>query len=121
MKSELELQNMLRSIDHKGYPAYKDLKGKYQFKQYILSIDHVQGDPFASPSKVSIIVPAKIAAFDKEYYENPARRTAFQNYLLRRVATQIKGYSFKAKGSGKSGLMGISQPGQEVMELFAWR
>jgi predicted ABC-class ATPase len=119
MKSELELQNMLRSIDHKGYPAYKDLKGKYQFKQYILSIDHVQGDPFASPSKVSIIVPAKIAAFDKEYYENPARRTAFQDYLLRRVATQIKGYSFKAKGSGKSGLMGISQPGQEVMERSA--
>jgi predicted ABC-class ATPase len=119
MKSEQELQNLLKTIDHKGYPAYKDLKGKYQFKQYILSIDHVQGDPFASPSKVSIIVPAKISAFDKECYENPYRKTAFQDYLLRRVASQIKAYSFKAKGSGKSGLMGISQPGQEIMERSA--
>lgn len=119
MKSAAELQNLLRQIDHKGYPAYKDTKGKYQFQQYILSIDHVQGDPFASPSKVSILVPGKVAGFDKACYESTHRRIAFQDYLLRRMAAKIKEYSFKAKGSGKSGLLGISQPGQEILERSA--
>lgn len=119
MKTAAELQNLLRQIDHKGYPAYKDTKGCYQFQQYVLSIDHVQGDPFASPSKVSLIVPGRVAGFAKECYESKHRRLAFQDYLLRRVAVKMKEYSFKAKGSGKSGLLGISQPGQEILERSA--
>lgn len=119
MKSAAELQTLLRQIDHKGYPAYKDTRGQYQFQQYVLSIDHVQGDPFAAPSKVSLIVPGRVAGFDKGCYEQKHRRIAFQDYLLRRVAAKIREYSFKAKGSGKSGLMGISQPGQEILERSA--
>ena len=115
MKTAADLQTLLRQIDHKGYPAYKDTKGKYQFQQYILSIDHVQGDPFASPSKVSILVPGRVAGFDRMCYESAVRKIAFQDYLLRRIAAKIKDYSFKAKGSGKSGLLGISHPGQEIL------
>ena len=61
MKTAADLQTLLRQIDHKGYPAYKDTKGKYQFQQYVLSIDHVQGDPFAAPSKVSFLLPGNLA------------------------------------------------------------
>ena len=43
MQSANQLQDMLRSINRKSYPAYKSLKGAYQFKKYVLSIDHVQG------------------------------------------------------------------------------
>ena len=43
------LKTMLNSIDHKGYPAYKGLKGSYDFGDYRLGIDKVQGDPFARP------------------------------------------------------------------------
>lgn len=119
MKSAAELQTLLRQIDHKSYPAYKDTRGQYQFQQYVLSIDHVQGDPFAAPSKVSLIVPGRVAGFDKGCYEQKHRRIAFQDYLLRRMAAKIREYSFKAKGSGKSGLLGISQPGQEILERSA--
>ena len=59
MKRSDDLQEILRRIDHRGYPAYKDTAGAYQFGSYILSIDHVQGDPFASPSKVSIHIDGK--------------------------------------------------------------
>lgn len=31
MKSANELRTLLRSIDHKSYPAYKSLAGSYQF------------------------------------------------------------------------------------------
>ncbi len=119
MKTAMELQNLLRQIDHKGYPAYKDTKGSYQFPQYVLSIEHVQGDPFAAPSKVSVMVPGKVAAFAGDCYGSKHRKIAFQDFLLRRMAAKIKDYSFKAKGSGKSGLLGISQPGQEILERSA--
>ena len=119
MKSAAELQTLLRQIDHKSYPAYKDTRGQYQFQQYVLSIDHVQGDPFAAPSKVSLIVPGRVAGFNNNCYHEKHRRIAFQDYLLRRMAAKIREYSFKAKGSGKSGLLGISQPGQEILERSA--
>lgn len=119
MKNASDLRNLLMRIDHRGYPAYKDTKDKYQFDQYVLSIDHVQGDPFASPSKISILVPGRIAGFGKECYETKERRIAFQDFLLRRMYLKIKDFSFKAKGSGKSGLIGISRPGQEILERSA--
>ena len=52
MQSSTQLQEQLRSLNRKSYPAYKSLKGAYRFPNYILSIDHVQGDPFASPSHI---------------------------------------------------------------------
>ena len=57
MKSSTDLQRLLESIDRRSYPAYKDARGSYDFNDYVLSIDHVQGDPFASPSKLSVWIP----------------------------------------------------------------
>ncbi len=54
MKSSEDLRRLLESIDRKSYPAYKSAQGAYDFGNYTLSIDHVQGDPFAAPSKVSV-------------------------------------------------------------------
>lgn len=51
MKEKQELRNILDRIDRKGYPAYKELKGVYKFDEYIFVIEHVQGDPFAAPSR----------------------------------------------------------------------
>lgn len=119
MKTSIELRNLLKQIDHKGYPAYKETKGKYDFKDYILSIDHVQGDPFAAPSKVSIIVPGNIAGFDGYFYENVYKRNALEDHLLRGMAKTVREYSFKAKGSGKSGLISISEPKQEILKRSA--
>lgn len=119
MKSAEDLRNLLKRIDHKGYPAYKETKGAYRFQGYVLSIDHVQGDPFASPSKVSVIVPGKNAGFDTYFYDEGCKRIALQDYLLRKMAGKIKEYSFRAKGSGKSGLISVSQPGQEILHRSA--
>ena len=69
MKSAAELEKNLMSINRRSYPAYKDLRGSYQFQGYQLNIDHVQGDPFASPSKLSIQVKKIQARFPEEYYK----------------------------------------------------
>ena len=119
MKHSEELRQQLHSIHRRSYPAYKDLKGQYSFGNYILSIDHVQGDPFASPSHISVRISHKEAAFPQEYYKDALSRTTLCDYLTRQFEKQINAYTFRAKGSGKSGLISVSHCGQEVLARTA--
>ena len=119
MKNSEELRQQLRSINRKSYPAYKGLKGLYHFGNYILSIDHVQGDPFASPSHVSIQISHRDAGFPDEYYKDILTKTTLCDYLTRQFEKQVSQYSFRAKGSGKSGLLTVSHCGQEVLSRTA--
>lgn len=119
IKTAQDLRSSLLAIDHRGYPAYKDLKGDYRFPSYILSIDHVQGDPFASPSRVSIHVPLKQAGFPEDCWSTAERETACLDHLLRLFEKAVDRYSFQAKGSGKSGAIFTSRPGQEVLQRTA--
>ena len=119
MKSSEDLRRMLRAVDHKSYPAYKDLKGAYSFGSFLLGIDHVQGDPFASPSRLSVQIDGAKAAFPPAYYKEKHCRIALQDYLNRLFYQEIEKYTFKAKGSGKSGLIAVSRCGQEVLERSA--
>lgn len=119
MQSAAELKQLLNRIDHRGYPAYKDTRGQYQFQGYVLSIDHVQGDPFASPSKVSVQVKGNTAGFPAELYQERHQRIALQDEITRQFSRAIQKYAFRAKGSGKSGLISVSKCGQEVLERTA--
>lgn len=119
MKSSGDLRTALRAIDHKGYPAYKSLAGSYQFGNFVLSIDHVQGDPFASPSSLHAEIVHKAAGFPEGYYKKDCSRIALQDFLTRRLASQFEDFNFKAKGSGKSGLLSVTRCGQEVLERSA--
>ena len=119
MKNSEELRQQLRSINRKSYPAYKGLKSLYHFGNYILSIDHVQGDPFASPSHVSIQISHRDAGFPVEYYKNTLTGTTLCDYLTRQFEKQVSQYSFRAKGSGKSGLLTVSHCGQEILSRTA--
>lgn len=119
MKTSEELKQILERIDHRGYPAYKDTRGAYQFGKYILSIDHVQGDPFAAPSRLHIQVAGKAAGIPKELYDRKCKKTAAADHLLRIFAKQIEKYSFQAHGSGKSGIIQVTRCGQEVLERTA--
>ena len=119
MQSYNDLQSQLKTIDHKSYPLYKSLRGSYQFPKYILSIDHVQGDPFAAPSDVRVTVDAKSAGFPAFAMKDKLTRTALADELLRNFAAKVNQFNFKAKGSGKSGLISVTHCGQEVLQRTA--
>ncbi len=119
MKSSEDLRRLLESIDRKSYPAYKSAQGAYDFGSYTLSIDHVQGDPFASPSKISITVSHAKAGFPAAFFDQPWKKTAFEDDLVRQFGREIAQFNFKAKGSGKSGLLAISTPGPEILSRTA--
>ena len=119
MKSSAELKKDILAMDHRGYPGYKGLRGRYQFKDHVLSIDHVQGDPFASPSHLSVHVDGHKAGFPKDYYQDDISRITLQDHLTRCFGKALAPFSFKAKGSGKSGLLSVSYCGQQVLERTA--
>ena len=111
-----KLRTQLRQIDHKGYKAYKTLEGEYNFGTYRLCIDHVQGDPFATPSRVRICYRNK-GNINPEFFQNRHRRTAVEDYLLRRLTRTIRAASDGTrKGSGKSGIVTVCRAGQEILE-----
>ena len=119
MKTQIELKTLLHSVDHKSYPAYKSLAGAWKFDRYVLVIDHVQGDPFAAPSSLHVEIAHREAGFPEAYYGKECARIALQDYLVRQMSRQFEQYNFKAKGSGKSGLLSISRCGQAVLERSA--
>ena len=119
MHTAADLKDLLERIDRRGYPAYKDTKGAYRFPGYVLSIDHVQGDPFAAPSKISLRVPAATAGFPKDLYRLPRQRRALQDQLTCRLGQLTARASGQTRGSGHSGLMAVSRCGQEILDRTA--
>ncbi|MCQ4635920.1 ABC-ATPase domain-containing protein [Anaerovorax odorimutans] len=119
MKQASDLQRQLAAVNGKSYSLYKELRGSYRFDDYILSLDRVQGDPFAPPSALSAKIPFKDTGIPKVYTEKKHTRIALQDYLTRRLAAQLERFSFKAGGSGKSGLLASSRCGQTVLERTA--
>ena len=119
MRSDRDLQHELERIDRRGYPAYKDLRGQYDFGDFVLSIDHVQGDPFASPSSMSVRVPNEVLHIPAGLWDEVHRRTALEDVLLRRFSRALAACSMRAGGSGKSGVLATTCPGQEVLARSA--
>ncbi|MCF0147070.1 MAG: ABC-ATPase domain-containing protein [Clostridium sp.] len=116
MKNSITLKNELQRIDGRGYKAYKDLQGQYDFNNYILSIDHVQGDPFASPSRIRIIINKNKARFPEELIDENYKRIAVSDFLTRLFYFNINKFSEKIFVSGKSGLISISRCPQQILE-----
>jgi predicted ABC-class ATPase len=117
MPTKQHLIDQLQRIDGKGYGAYKDLQGKeYQFDEFTLTVDYVQGDPFAAPSRLRVRVPQGTANFPGHTFQSESRQVALQDYLIRQFA-RAAGTENTARGSGKSGSIGIDRPGQQVL----WR
>ncbi len=109
------LKALLSNIDGRGYKAYKDLKGDYQFDGYRLTIDHVPGDPFAHPSRISINVPSQKASLPSELWSGNARKTAAEDFLARAVAKAIRAQVKGHRGIGKSGEIRIETSGQQIL------
>lgn len=119
MLSKEDLKNILSRIDGKGYKAYKDIEGSFDFGPFTLHVDHVQGDPFAAPSRLRFHIPLSKTGFAPSLFEHRIRRISFQDFIARRFDTiqrrLVKGH----RGIGKSGLISIDSGKQEILERSA--
>lgn len=114
------LRRELARIDGRSYPAYKELAGRYDFGPFTLFIDHVQGDPFAAPSRMRILRTCAAMGLPAWATTTRARRIATGDWIARRVAAYLaETHRPSRRGSGKSGLIAIDTPGQEVLARTA--
>ncbi len=109
------LEGLLRRIDGRGYPAYRELEGAWRLGDLELVVDHVQGDPFAAPSRVRVRVPVGV---DAGVQADAVARRAAEDWLLRRFGAGLRG---ARRGSGRSGEIQVLTPGQEIVERSAVR
>ena len=130
MRSAEELKKDLYRINHKSYGMYKELRGSYRYDRFILHIDHVQGDPFASPSRMRLEVDARDHGFPEEYYRETGRekqeaenirqrKITLEDQVLRKFRRELYHMDRSVSGSGKSGRISTCPVGQKVLERIA--
>lgn len=112
------LISKLKQIDRASYPAYKSIKGKYDYSGFVLSIEHVQGDPFAAPSRVSITTRLAHLGISASDIHTSSRRRGYEDGIFRSFCSSIRKVG-KSRGSGKSGSWGAARPGQEILPRTA--
>lgn len=118
MRTKEDLKKIIARIDGKGYKAYKDIQGDYDFGNFLLDIDHVQGDPYAAPSRVRLRLDMRRAGFPEELFKTPIRTTALEDFLAREVASVIRKLP-RVNGTGRSGEIYIDKGGQEILKRTA--
>ena len=78
------LESILRRIDGHGYKAYKEIQGRcFSFDGFDLMVEHVQGDPYAAPSRLRALVPLRNSGVPESAMRSEARRRATRDYLAR--------------------------------------
>jgi len=112
-----DLKQEIISLDGKGYKAYKSLQGKsFDYDPFTIRFEHVQGDSFAQPTRLSISIGVDEAGFLPSLFNNPTRKLALEDHLLRRVNYFISANKTRVKGSGKSGKVQVQIPGQKILK-----
>lgn len=96
------LRTELLGLDGRNYKAYKDIQGwNGDFERFTLRIDHVQGDPFAAPSRLRAFVPLGEAGLPESSMTGTARTRATRDFLarsFRREARSERDFSIEAGG-----------------------
>jgi len=113
------LRAELDKLEGRPYGCYRDLEGRrFDLPRGVLGLEHVQGDPFAAPSRVSVAL-GEVALPAAACVSADARR-ASADFLQRRIGRALAGLA-RGRGSGRSGLIEIAPVGPEVLERSAVR
>ncbi|MUL42834.1 ABC-ATPase domain-containing protein [Streptomonospora sp. PA3] len=107
-RDDARLAEELRRMDGSSYGRYKSLTGDWSFPDFTLTVERVQSDPFAPPSRVAVRIPAEVAELPDSAWHAPVRRRATADYLVRRAYRELKGARLR-----------IDSGGQEVLDRAA--
>ena len=116
MLTREDLRKQLMRIDGKGYRVYRDIQGAYDYLFFTLFIDHVQSDPFASPSRVRVEIKMSKTGVLNDLWDSSVKRIALEDYLGRQFNRTIAKVSRRRRGIGKSGLIAIDCNKQYVLD-----
>lgn len=105
------LYQKIRILDGKNYGLYKSLAEKpWDFGDFALEFIHVQGDPFAPPSRVLVRAGLSMLGYAPEWGSNFERRLALSDFLMRRLGREVQ-----EKYPGKDAAVVFDSAGPEML------
>ena len=118
------LGQLLHRIDGRGYRAYKEIGGSYrlggELSGAVLHVEHVQGDPYAAPSRLRLVMPQDVADLPAASYANRSRSlgtaTCLARAFHRAARARAKGGGSRGEGGHRDGFVEIDHPRQHVLE-----
>lgn len=106
-----ELFQRLKAISGKNYGSYKQLANKkLDFGDFTLEFLHIQGDPYAPPSKILISAPLKVLGWNPDFTINTTKQIAFSDFLHRQLA-----FAVQSRYPEKNAPLVLTMPGQEIL------
>ena len=97
-----DLESILFRIDGRGYKAYKEIEGRrFRFDAFDLVVEHVQGDPYAAPSRLRALIPLANSGIPGSTLTTGARRRATRDYLARAFRTAARPHRDLAIDAGR--------------------
>ena len=105
-----ELRHTLRRIDGRGYKAYGDIRDAFDFGDCELYVDTIQGDPFAAPSRIRVLIPMEVAKVPAALFDGRVRRFALEDFgtkksitdNLRRISSDVIDGEWNAGDDGRA-------------------
>lgn len=105
------LYQKIRTLNGKNYGLYKSLADKpWDFGDFVLEFIHVQGDPYAPPSRVLLRSKLATLGYAPEWGSGFERRLALSDFLLRRLSGLVQ-----EKYSGKDAAVVFDSAGLEML------
>jgi predicted ABC-class ATPase len=86
-----QLESILLRIEGRGYKAYKEIQEReFSFRDFQLVVEHVQGDPYAAPSRLRALIPIAKSGLPESALSTPARCRATRDFLARSFRTAAR-------------------------------
>ena len=99
----------LKKLEKQNYRAYQTIKGQYDFEDYDLYIDYVQGDPYASASRLRATRAWSLTGLDWLKEQSLSYQIAARDFIARSFAEYAK----------QDNNLSISLTGQTVLDNTA--
>jgi len=112
------LKHKLESINERDYGAYQSLIGEYNYPRFKLLIDQIPKDPYAPPHTgiYRAAVKNNFISQSDNIFNAKVNEVAFRDFLARNFYNATIKKSKGRRGTGNSGIITISKPGQVILE-----
>jgi predicted ABC-class ATPase len=118
MRDKKEFYDILSDIGGQPADEYAQLVGDFDFSRYVLKINSLE-NVTGGGNLLVIRVPQTAAAFPPNLFSTPVRRTALEDFLTRKLASEIDKLTRYDESGVSRRRLNIAAPGQKMLPRTA--
>lgn len=103
-----EIETQLKRLDGQNYGRYRSLQNTWKLGDVRCRLTHIQADPYAPLSTMSIRIPMVETRIPEEYWDNSTKVVALCDFIHRVVLSEVKDHESDV-GDGNSGLIHMEE------------